>query len=123
MPWWSWIVIWIALVALALLYVILLGLKVWRGANKTMRSISGVGQNLTDRWESQSVLAAEQWLTASSTETQGEAVFATPEQMKDDYLASKKQRSFARLNRRVARRNERGQLQSWRDIKALEDVK
>lgn len=122
MPWWSWIVIWVALIALSLLYVVFLGLKVWRDARKTMRSVSSVGDSLSKYWDEKSQIAKESHVTIVSTNIPGSAVFATPEQMKDDYLASKEERRFARLQRRVARRKERGQLQSLRDITALEDV-
>ena len=122
MPWWSWIVIWVALIALALLYVVLLGLKVWRDATRTMRTFEETSARLgayqrasTSEWEAKQPPAPER-------PAPGSAVFASPEQMKDDYLAAKEERRLARLQRRVARRKERGQLQSLRDIRALKDV-
>ncbi len=51
----------------------------------------------------------------------GWAVFASPEQMKDEYTAAKAERVSRRRRVRVARRSERGQLQSWRDIESLRD--
>lgn len=121
MPWWSWIVIWVALVALALLFVVLMGLKVWRDGTKTLHAVTAVGDELSAYWADRERAAAQK-PTVVRTAVPGAAVFATPEQMKDDYLAAKEERRFARLQRRVARRKERGQLQSLRDINALEDV-
>ncbi|ALE92139.1 hypothetical protein AOC05_07005 [Arthrobacter alpinus] len=119
MPWWSWILIWVALVALALLFVTALGFKLWREASLTMRSMTAVSEQLTQRWETNSQAFQESYVTEERNVVPGSAVFATPEQMKDDYLAAKEERRFARLQRRVARRKERGQLQSLRDIEAL----
>lgn len=122
MPWWSWIVIWVALIALALLYIVLLGLKVWRDASRTMRAFEETSASLSDyrhakaaEWDAKAPIAPEH-------APPGSAVFASPEQMKDDYLAAKGARRIGRLTRRVARRKERGQLQSLRDIRALKDV-
>jgi len=122
MPWWSWILIWVALVALALLFAVLMGLKVWRDGLKTLHAVTAVGDELGAHWARQVQSATEAQAAQSRPAVAGAAVFATPEQMKDDYLASKEDRRIARLQRRVARRKERGQLQSLRDIKALEDV-
>jgi hypothetical protein len=122
MPWWSWIVIWVALIALALLYVVLLGLKVWRDATRTMRTFEETSARL-GAYQRQSVSEWEaKQLPVPERAAPGSAVFASPEQMKDDYLAAKEERRLARLQRRVARRKERGQLQSLRDITALKDV-
>ena len=40
MPWWSWIVIWIALIALSLLFFGVLGLRLYRQAMITLRELS-----------------------------------------------------------------------------------
>ncbi|ALE06004.1 hypothetical protein AL755_11840 [Arthrobacter sp. ERGS1:01] len=122
MPWWSWILIWVALLALSLLFVVLLGLKLWRDAGKTMKTFTAVSDDLSAYWARREQSLAEAHVTEVRTAVPGAAVFATPEQMKDDYVAAKDERRFARLQRRVARRKERGQLQSLRDIRALEDV-
>ncbi|GAA4659168.1 hypothetical protein [Arthrobacter cryoconiti] len=122
MSWWSWILLWIALVALSLLFIAWLALRIWRAASTTMRAASEVGEELGAYWDGQVKLAQDEHVTSERFVTPGSAVFATPEQMKDDYLAAKEDRQFVRLQRRVARRKERGQLQSLRDITALEDV-
>lgn len=114
--------IWIALIALSLLYIVMLGMKLWRDATKTMRTLGEVTEEVSTKWDNYMEASKEAHVTIVSTNVPGSAVFATPEQMKDDYLASKKQRQFDRLLRRVARRKERGQLQSLRDITALKDI-
>ncbi|MGO4385369.1 hypothetical protein [Specibacter sp. RAF43] len=122
MSWWSWILLWMALVALSLLFIVVMGLKLWRDAARTMRGVGRTRDSLSAHWEEQSRAAAQRSVPEPRTTLPGAAVFATPEQMKDDYLAAKEARQFVRRQRRVARRKERGQLQSLRDIRALEDV-
>lgn len=87
-----------------------------------MRSYSEVSAERGAYWEQAMARAEVQHVTEERRAVPGSAIFATPEKMKDDYLAAKEKRRFARLQRRVARRKERGQLQSLRDIQALQDV-
>lgn len=108
--------------ALSLLFIVVMGLKLWRDATKTMHGVGQTREALGAHWDEQARAAAKRSVPAPRTTIPGAAVFATPEQMKDDYLAAKEARQFVRRQRRVARRKERGQLQSLRDIRALEDV-
>ncbi|MEO6530895.1 MAG: hypothetical protein ABIN10_02320 [Specibacter sp.] len=122
MAWWSWILLWIALIALSLLFMVFLGFKLWRQASAIARTFSDVSAERVAYWELRLEKATVEHVTEERTAVPGSAVFASPEEMKDDYLATKEERRFARLQRRVARRKERGQLQSLRDIEALQDV-
>ncbi len=122
MPWWSWILIWIALIALSLLFVAFLGWKIWRWSSSTMRAVSDVMAERSEYWDASLEKSRVEHVTQTRTTVPGSAVFATPGKMKDDYVAAKEERRFARLQRRVARRKERGQLQSLRDIEDLQDV-
>ena len=40
MPWWSWILIWVALVALSLLFYVLLGIRLFRQFMATMKDLA-----------------------------------------------------------------------------------
>lgn len=124
MPWWSWIVIWIALVALSLLYVGLLGVKVFRDATRTMRAFSDAGASLGEyqRLSVERLDARPAPEPAGGELAPGAAIFAEPEALKAEYLAGRQARRQERVVRRVARRAERGQLQSLRDIETLKDV-
>ncbi|MBP2414638.1 hypothetical protein JOF48_003437 [Arthrobacter stackebrandtii] len=122
MPWWSWILIWVALSALALLFLVFCGFKLWRQVVALVRTFNQVTAERGAFWDKSLEKAAVEHVTEPRTAIPGSAVFATPEKMKDDYLAAKEERRFVRLQRRVARRKERGQLQSLRDIEAIQDV-
>lgn len=122
MPWWSWILIWIALVAVSLLFYVLLGIRLFRQFMATARDLGAAGErfgaplaNLTDPAP----------LTGQRPDAEhgpgrhplpGSAVFASPMQMRHDYLTSKSSRRDERRRRRVQRKADRGQLQALRDI-------
>ena len=120
MPWWSWIVLWIALAALSLLYIVLLGIKVWRDFRLTAKSLDAAGVRMRKHRRTRAAELEDQ-RAPQEVRTQGVAVFASPEQMKDDYTAAKAARASRRRRRRVARRAERGQPQSLRDV-GLQDT-
>ncbi|MCU1515928.1 MAG: hypothetical protein JWQ75_649 [Pseudarthrobacter sp.] len=111
MPWWSWILIWIALVALSLLFYVLLGIRLFRQFMATLKDLGAAGEKLGH-------------LSAAAPPTQqepaaaapGSAVFASPVQMRHDYHTSKSSRRENRRLRRVQRRTDRGQRQSLRDL-------
>ena len=46
MPWWSWILIWIALIALSLLFYLLLGIRLFRKFMTTVKELGAAGDNL-----------------------------------------------------------------------------
>ncbi len=133
MPWWSWIVIWIALIALSLLYVLLLGIRTWRGLSATVDAFHHASEALARyRDGAEKKLSTGDSIADGDDGTQGTArgaatsrrpggaVFASPEQMRDEYTAAKAERVSRHRRVRVARRSERGQLQSWRDIELLD---
>lgn len=118
MPWWSWIVIWIALAALSLAYVLLLGIKTWRGFSTVLKSFEETGNRLTDYRDRKTAELADevaQTQPAQERALPGAAVFISPEQLKDDYAAAKAARQSRRRESRISRRAARGQLQSLRD--------
>ncbi len=117
MPWWSWIVIWIALGALSLAYLLLLGIKVWRGFSATAGAFHDAAEMLS-RYRRTAEETYDGGPVTIARPAPGRAVFASPEQMKEDYTASKGARQSERRRRRVARRSARGQLQSLRDIES-----
>jgi hypothetical protein len=121
MPWWSWILIWIALIAVSLLFYVLLGIRLFRQFMATMRDLGAAGERfgapLADLTDPAPDFGRE---TESPEQAQrplpGSAVFASPMQMRHDYLTSKSSRREERRRRRVQRKADRGQPQALRDI-------
>jgi hypothetical protein len=124
MPWWSWILIWVALVSLSLLFFVVMGVRLFRQFMATVKELGEAGDKLT----SLPVPAAAAGGAApvgvapasggahSIAVAPGTAPFASPHQMRHDYHASKEARREARRQRRVRRKAQRGQPQSLRDI-------
>lgn len=136
MPWWSWIVIWIALVALSLLFFVVLGVRLFRQFMTTLKELGEAGERFS-RLPSRPDSAASDAAAAGSTAVHlvavgsdgedegapsgpglepGAAVFASPARMRQDYDASKRARQDARRLRRIRRKTDRGQPQALRDI-------
>ena len=132
MPWWSWIVIWIALVALSLLFFGVLGLRLFRQATTTLSELG----EAADRFSTLPAPAGPAGTTGTGSTgsgspagasdpagadealrpVPGDAIFASPARMRHDYHASKFARQNARRLRRIQRRKDRGQPQALRDI-------
>ena len=110
MPWWSWILIWIALVAVSLLLYVLLGIGLFRQFMATLKDLGAASEKLGH------FSPAVPPLQAHPATPQGAAVFASPVQMRHDYHTSKSARREDRRLRRVQRRTDRGQRQSLGDL-------
>ena len=117
MPWWSWILIWIALIALSLLFYLVLGIRLFRQFMVTMRELGAAGEKLGHLPAARPLTnASDSDASSPSRPAPGAAVFATPHRMRHDYHASKASRVEARRQRRIRRKAERGQPQRLRDI-------
>ena len=112
MPWWSWILIWVALVALSLLLYVFLGIRLFRQFMATLKDLGAAGEKLghlgpIDQPDS----------PPDRTRPQpGAAVFASPTVMRHDYEASKSSRREERRLKRVQRKTDRGQPQALGDL-------
>ncbi|WP_445154355.1 hypothetical protein ACTWLI_13795 [Arthrobacter sp. Hor0625] len=129
MPWWSWILIWIALVALSLLFFGVLGVRLFRQFMATVKELGEAGDRFANLGSAPLTpgsavvhvgdVASEHDGAGNSAGAQaapGSAVFAPPAAMRHDYHASKVARQEARRLRRIRRKAERGQPQALRDI-------
>ncbi|MHC6230894.1 hypothetical protein ACX5I6_14900 [Arthrobacter sp. MMS24-T111] len=112
MPWWSWILIWIALVAVSLLFYVLLGIRLYRQFMATVRDLSDAAVRLG----SLGPAGLPEEHSAPSGVAPGSAVFASPAVMRHDYEASKSARQEERRRRRVQRKKDRGQPQALGDL-------
>jgi len=119
MPWWSWILIWVALVSLSLLFFVVMGVRLFRQFMATVKELGEAGDKLT-RLPVPAAVAGGASDPGSEPDVTGVgpgmAPFASPHQIRHDYHASKEARREARRQRRVRRKAERGQPQSLRDI-------
>jgi Flp pilus assembly protein TadG len=122
MPWWSWILIWIALVALSLLFFGVLGVRLYRQFMTALNELTDAADRLSLA-SSRSGTAGSETDDAGAGATgeaprslPGDAVFASPSLMRHHYHASKISRQNARRLRRIQRRKDRGQPQALRDI-------
>jgi hypothetical protein len=112
MPWWSWILIWVALVALSLLFYVLLGIRLFRQFMATVKDLSAAGEKLGHIAPSGQPPAGPD----PAGPQPGSAVFASPTVMRHDYEASKSSRREQRRLRRVQRKTDRGQPQALGDL-------
>ncbi|MGM9470600.1 hypothetical protein ACS5PJ_01205 [Pseudarthrobacter sp. YS3] len=113
MPWWSWILIWIALVALSLLFYVLLGIRLYRQFMATIKDLGAAGEKIGHLATLPATYDEPRPLTSVPP---GAAIFATRARMRHDYDASKSSRREDRRQRRVQRKTDRGQPQSLRDL-------
>lgn len=117
MPWWSWILIWIALVAVSLLFYVLLGIRLFRQFMATMKDLGAAGERFGAPLADITDPAPQPGTVPEGQRAEpGSAVFASPMQMRHDYLTSKSSRREERRRRRVQRKADRGQPQALRDI-------
>ncbi len=127
MPWWSWIVIWIALIALSLLFIGVLGIRLFRQFMATVKDLGEAGDRFSafasspltpgsDAVHVGAVASEGNGAGGRPEPAPGSAVFAPPASMRHDYHASKVARQEARRLRRIRRKTERGQPQALRDI-------
>jgi hypothetical protein len=112
MPWWSWILIWIALVAVSLLFYVLLGIRLYRQFMATVKDLSEAAARLG----SLGPAGLPEEPAAPLGVVPGSAVFASPAVMRHDYEASKSARQEERRRRRVQRKQDRGQPQAFGDL-------
>lgn len=110
MPWWSWILIWVALTAVALLLYVLIGYRLFRKFMAVLREVQSTGARLS--------FAPGPVQPDTSLEFRP-AVFEDPAAERRRYDEGKLARKEARRERRVQRRILRGQPRAWRDIPGL----
>ncbi|MDR6636632.1 hypothetical protein [Paenarthrobacter nitroguajacolicus] len=113
MPWWFWILLWIALIALSLLLHVTLGYRLFRKFMTTVHELADAGKRFSNLPPVPKTSDVE---TAADRPEPGSAIFASPEQMRHDYLTAKASRQEVRRQKRVKRKAERGQPQSLHDI-------
>lgn len=111
MSWWFWILLWVALCALALLFVVYLGFRLFRQLKATLQDFDvaagklGSGFDVPDNGQ------------AAAPRTIVPGVFLDPAEAREIYVTGKAERRESRRIARVARRAAKGQRQSLRDVR------
>lgn len=121
MPWWSWVLIWVSLLACTLLVLVLGAVHLVRKGLALMRETGeSLGRLSPDARPGQSPgEAADDGGAPLSAAVPGSAVFADPAVVRREYAEGREHRRAARRDRRVERRRLRGQPQSLRDLGLL----
>ena len=112
MPWWSWILIWAALIVAALVFYGLIGWRIFRKLMATLREAEGAVSALAV-----SVPATVVPLTGTPEQELG--IFDDPIRAKARYEEGKEARRTRRRERRVDRRLANGQPRALRDFPNL----
>lgn len=116
MLWWMWIVLWVALVAVSVIFLVVVGFRVFR---RGMRTFGEFGEAM-DRLEVN--VPSGDGGAHPHTGVPGipvPAVFSTPEDVRAAREVARTRRMDDRRSRRVVRRAERGQPQLLQDMPHL----
>ncbi|WP_309070426.1 hypothetical protein [Arthrobacter sp.] len=110
MEWWTWILLWLALAALALIFLGFLAWRIFRGFTGVMDELGRASELLSP----DSVTHLE-----SGSRPIPLAIFETPAAVRAENSRAARLRQWQRLERRVRRRSLRGQPQRLRDLPHL----
>lgn len=113
MAWWFWILLWVALVALSLLFFGILGLKLFRSFTAVLAELEAAGTRLGSAGHDVGDGSAAGLRTYDARES----LFRSRREAKLYYLSSKLQRQEQRRLRRMERKRQRGQPQALRDLR------
>ncbi|MHA7275631.1 hypothetical protein ACX80O_03765 [Arthrobacter sp. Hz1] len=109
MPWWTWIVIWVALLALTLLVLAVLGYHLFRKVKALLAEVEHA-TGMIDQSTSQ--MAGPEQVACDSPV----AVFRDPGTVRDELRDAKALRVASRRERRIHRRVEHGQPVRLKDL-------
>lgn len=120
MLWWMWIVLWVALVAVSVIFLAVVGFRVFRRGMRTLGEFGeamdrlGVDGGRTEEG-GQDGLPHSQGVPGIPVP----AVFSAPEDVRVASDLAKTRRQADRRERRVAKRSDRGQPQLLQDMPHL----
>ncbi|MCC9196693.1 hypothetical protein QNO08_09270 [Arthrobacter sp. zg-Y820] len=112
MPWWSWILIWAALIVAAAAFYALIGWRIFRKLMATLREAETAVSSLA-------VSAPAAAPPAEKSPDAELGIFADPILVKVRYEEGKEARQAGRRERRISRRLANGQPRALRDFPGL----
>lgn len=110
MDWWTWILLWLALIALSLVFFGILAWRLFRGFTALMDDAARAGELLTPDFGGDET---------GDSPLRPLAVFRTPADVRAENSIAARARKWQRLERRVRRRSLRQQPQLLRDLPHL----
>lgn len=110
MDWWAWILLWLAIVALSLLFLGYLAYRIFRGFTGLMNEAGQAADRLAPDFDRGG---------DSEARRPAVAVFRKPADVRAENALSSRLRKWRRLERRVQRRSIRRQPQLLRDLPHL----
>lgn len=123
MPWWSWILLWMFLAAASALFVVLCGIRLFRGFMRLADDAGAAMDRLTlgtrDGPPNGAPEDAGGGESADREPAGAAALFRDPYDARLEYDAGRWGRREARRRRRIARKRRAGQPQRWRDLYPL----
>ena len=111
MPWWSWILIWLALAAGAAGFYALIGYRLFQRFLGVLREAETASAKLS--------FSAPDTVSSTVVPDEVPGIFTEPADARKSYEAGKAARREARRVRRIERRTAKGQPRAWRDIPEL----
>jgi hypothetical protein len=110
MEWWTWILLWLALVALTLFFLGFLAWRLFQGFTALMDEAGQAAERLAPDFDA---------VQAGEARPAPPAVFKAPAVVRAENALASRARTWQRLERRVRRRSLRGQPQLLRDLPHL----
>ncbi|NJC22371.1 hypothetical protein BJ994_001447 [Arthrobacter pigmenti] len=110
MVWWTWILLWVALIAVSLLFFGFLAWRLFRGFTALMEETGRASEALTPSFTGTETAESRHFVSS---------VFRAPTEVRAENALNTRLRRWARLQRRVRRRVLRRQPQLLRDLPHL----
>ncbi|GAB3540916.1 hypothetical protein GCM10027403_31490 [Arthrobacter tecti] len=110
MLWWTWILLWVALIAVSLLFFGFLAWRLFRGSTALMEEVGRAAEVLTPSFTGTETAEGRHFVSA---------VFRAPAEVRAENALNTRLRRWARLEQRVHRRVLRDQPQLLRDLPHL----
>lgn len=113
MPWWFWVLLWTVLLLGTVLFLVLSGIKLFRGV---MRLVDEASLSMDRLSEPFNRIPDHRNSPASVSNHVSGAAFRDVEQVREEYETGKEERKEARRQARIARKYAKGQPQRVSDL-------
>lgn len=115
LPWWFWVLLWVVLVLGMLLFLVLAGIRLFRGFMKLLEAAGEAGDLMSSAMEP-AADPVDYGVLPERAPAGVAALFRDPDEAREAFDAGKAQRIENRRVRRVERKAARGQAQRFADL-------